>query len=231
MAESTFAALGLRESLLRTLTALGYERPTPIQERTIPLLLAGRNVIGQAQTGTGKTAAFALPILQQVDAERRETQALVLTPTRELAVQVAEALHSYAHEMPHLSVLPVYGGAPIAHQLQRLQRGVQIVVGTPGRLIDHLDRKSLRLGDVRMIILDEADEMLKMGFKDDVDRILGELPPTRQIALFSATMPPEVLRIAERHMANAERVEIEQTSVAAPDIAQRFINVSEPQKL
>jgi len=231
MADSTFAALGLRDSLLRTLAALGYETPTPIQERTIPLLLAGRNVIGQAQTGTGKTAAFALPILEKVDPERRETQALVLMPTRELAVQVAEALHSYAHEMPRRSVLPVYGGAPIGHQLNRLERGVQIVVGTPGRLIDHLDRRSLRLGDVRMLVLDEADEMLKMGFKDDVERILGELPATRQIALFSATMPPEVLRIAERHMADAQRVEIARKSVAAPDIEQRFINVSEAQKL
>ena len=231
MSESNFAALGLRESFLRTLASLGYETPTPIQERTIPLLLAGRNVIGQAQTGTGKTAAFALPILQKVDPEKRETQALVLTPTRELAVQVAEALHSYAHDMPKLSVLPVYGGAPIGHQLSRLQRGVQIVVGTPGRLIDHLDRRSLRLDDVRIIVLDEADEMLKMGFKDDVDRILGAVPATRQIALFSATMPPEVMRIAERHMPGADRIEIERKTMTAPAIEQRFINVSEAQKL
>jgi ATP-dependent RNA helicase DeaD len=231
MADSTFASLGLRDSLVRTLTTLGYEAPTPIQERTIPLLLGQKNVIGQAQTGTGKTAAFALPILEKVDPERRETQALVLTPTRELAMQVAEALHSYAHDMPQLSVLPVYGGAPIGHQLSRLQRGAQIVVGTPGRLIDHLDRRSLSLKDIRMIVLDEADEMLKMGFKDDVDRILAELPKTRQIALFSATMPPEVLRIAERHMPGAERVAIEQKTMTASAIEQRFINVSEAQKL
>jgi len=230
MADSTFASLGVRDSLVRTLTTLGYETPTPIQEPTIPLLLAGKNVIGQAQTGTGKTAAFALPILEKVDPARRATQALVLTPTRELAMQVAEALHSYAHEMK-LSVLPVYGGAPIAHQLHALQRGAQIVVGTPGRLIDHLDRRSLRLGDVRFIVLDEADEMLKMGFKDDVDRILGELPETRQIALFSATMPAEVLRIAERHMPGAQRVEIERKNVTAPKIEQRFITVAEAQKL
>ena len=230
MAESNFSSLGIRESIVRTLTALGYETPTPIQERTIPLLLSGKDVIGQAQTGTGKTAAFALPILETIDAERRETQALVMTPTRELAVQVAEAIHSYARDMK-IGVVPVYGGAPIGPQLNRLERGVQVVVGTPGRLIDTLDRKSLKLGAVRIIVLDEADEMLKMGFKDDVDRILGELPKERQIALFSATMPPEVLRIAKRHMPDAERVEIEHKKATAALIEQRFVNVSEPQKL
>ncbi|HEY8711902.1 MAG TPA: DEAD/DEAH box helicase [Thermoanaerobaculia bacterium] len=230
MAESNFSSLGLRDSIVRTLTALGYETPTPIQNRTIPLLLSGKDVIGQAQTGTGKTAAFALPILEAIDPGRRETQALVMTPTRELAVQVAEAIHSYSRDM-QIGVLPVYGGAPIGPQLNRLERGVQIVVGTPGRLIDTLDRKSLKLGAIRIIVLDEADEMLKMGFKDDVDRILGELPESRQIALFSATMPPEVLRIAKRHMPDAERVEIEHKTLTGPMIEQRFINVSEPQKL
>ena len=229
--QSTFASLGLRESFVATLTSLGYEVPTPIQQRTIPLLLEGRDVIGQAQTGTGKTAAFALPILQNLDPASRKTQALILTPTRELAMQVAEAFHSYAHGMPELSVLPVYGGAPIVNQLRRLERGVQIVVGTPGRLIDHLDRKTLRLDSIRFIVLDEADEMLKMGFLDDVERILGEAPEGRQIALFSATMPAEVSRIAERHMANGARVEIEHKAVNAPAIEQRFLNVSEFQKL
>ena len=187
MAELTFAELGLRDSLLATLTTLGYEAPTPIQQRTIPVLLAGRDVIGQAQTGTGKTAAFALPLLEKIDPKLRQTQALVLTPTRELAVQVAEALHSYAHGIEGLAVLPVYGGAPIVPQLKRLERGVQIVVGTPGRLIDVLDRKSLKLDAIRMIVVDEADEMLKMGFIDDVEKILAAAPPSRQIALFSAT--------------------------------------------
>jgi len=231
MNKSAFAALGLREPLVRTLAALGYEAPTPIQERTIPLLLAGRDVIGQAQTGTGKTAAFALPILEKIDPEVRDTQALVLTPTRELAMQVAEAIHSYAHAMPGIGVLPVYGGASMVHQLKRLQQGVQIVVGTPGRLIDHLDRGSLRLGSIRMMVLDEADEMLKMGFIDDVERILGEAPPARQVALFSATMPAGVLRIAKKHMPDAERVEIEHKALNAPAIEQRFINVAESQKL
>jgi ATP-dependent RNA helicase DeaD len=231
MTASPFKALGLTDSLVKTLTALGYEAPTPIQQRTIPALLAGRDVIGQAQTGTGKTAAFALPILQTIDPGRRETQALVLAPTRELAMQVADALHSYAHDMREVTVLPVYGGAPIGPQLRRLERGVQVVVGTPGRLIDVLDRKSLRLDNIRMLVLDEADEMLKMGFIDDVERILSAAPKPRQIALFSATMPPEVRRIAERHLVDPERIEIERKTVTAPDIEQRFINVSEGQKL
>lgn len=228
---ATFADLGLRESLLGTLVSLGYEAPTPIQQRTIPILLAGRNLIGQAQTGTGKTAAFALPILERIDPTKARTQALVLAPTRELAMQVAEAFHSYAVGIGSVSVLPVYGGAPIVHQLRRLERGVQIVVGTPGRLIDHLDRKSLRLDAVRFVVIDEADEMLKMGFIDDVERILGAIPSERQIALFSATMPQEIVRIAHRHMPDAERIQIEHKSVAAPAIEQRFLNVSEGQKL
>lgn len=231
MSDSPFAALGLRDSLLATISTLGYEAPTPIQERTIPILLGGHDVIGQAQTGTGKTAAFALPILEKIDLNARGTQALVLTPTRELAMQVADALHSYAHSMPELRVLPVYGGAPIVHQLKRLERGVHIVVGTPGRIIDHLDRKSLRLDSIRFVVIDEADEMLKMGFIEDVERILGETPPERQIALFSATMPPEVLRIAQKHMPNAQRVAIEHKTLTAALIDQRFINLSEGQKL
>ena len=226
-----FADLGLREPLVKALSALGYEVPTPIQERTIPLLLAGRDLIGQAQTGTGKTAAFALPILEKVDPQDRATQALVLAPTRELAMQVAEAMHSYAHGWLQISVLPVYGGAPIVPQLKRLERGVQIVVGTPGRLIDHLDRGSLKLDSVRYIVLDEADEMLKMGFIEDVEKILAAASGQRQIALFSATMPPEVVRIARQHLPDGERVEIEHKALTAPAIDQRFINVSESQKL
>ncbi len=231
MTASAFRALGLNDSLVQTLSGLGYEVPTPIQERTIPVLLAGRDLIGQAQTGTGKTAAFALPILQRLDPGRRETQALILAPTRELAMQVAEAVHTYAHGMRGITVLPVYGGAPIGPQIKRLERGVQIVVGTPGRVIDVLDRKSLRLDTIRMLVLDEADEMLKMGFIDDVEKILSAAPKSRQIALFSATMPPQVVRIAQRHLVKPERVEIEQKALTAPDIEQRFINISEGQKL
>jgi ATP-dependent RNA helicase DeaD len=227
----SFTDLGLNPSLVATLTNLGYEAPTPIQERTIPVLLAGRDLIGQAQTGTGKTAAFALPILEKIDVSRRDTQALVLAPTRELAMQVAEALHSYAHGMKALSVLPVYGGAPIMPQVKRLERGVHVVVGTPGRLIDMLDRRSLKLDTLRLLVLDEADEMLKMGFIEDVEKLLAAAPAERQIALFSATMPPEILRIAKRYMPNAERVEIERKTMTAPKIEQRFLNVAESQKM
>ena len=228
---SGFASLGLSEGLVKTLVALGYEAPTPIQEKTIPVLLSGKDVIGQAQTGTGKTAAFSLPMLQQIDPSSRATQALVLAPTRELAMQVSEAIHSYARGIGQVNVLPVYGGAPIGLQMRHLERGVHIVVGTPGRLIDHLDRKTLDLSKVRVIVLDEADEMLKMGFIEEVERILSELPKERQIALFSATMPAEVLRIAKRYLRNPTRIEIEHKTMTAPAIEQRFLNVSEGQKL
>jgi ATP-dependent RNA helicase DeaD len=233
MSESSnpFTELGLRAEITDTLTALGYEAPTPIQQRTIPLMLAGRDLIGQAQTGTGKTAAFALPILEKIDPKLRDTQALVLTPTRELAMQVADAIHSYSSKLGPVSVLPVYGGAPIVPQLKRLERGAHVVVGTPGRLIDHLERGSLNLSKIRVLVLDEADEMLKMGFAEEVDKILAGVPPERQIALFSATMPDEVLRVAKRHLRNPERVEIEHRNVSAPQIEQRFLNVSEGQKL
>jgi ATP-dependent RNA helicase DeaD len=187
-------------------------------------------VIGQAQTGTGKTAAFALPLLQRIDPVSTKTQALILTPTRELANQVAEAFHSYARGLGHISVLPVYGGAPMFNQLKRLERGVQIVVGTPGRLIDHLDRGTLDLTSIRMIVLDEADEMLRMGFLDDVEKILSQASKERQVALFSATMPTEIKRISERYLNNPVHIQIERRTMAAPAIEQRFINVSEAQK-
>ena len=215
-APDDFSALGLPTSLIQTLKELGYEAPTPIQARTIPALLAGRDLIGQAQTGTGKTAAFALPILQQLDLSSRATQALVLTPTRELAMQVSEAMHSYAKKLDGVTVLPVYGGAPIFGQMKHLQRGAHVVVGTPGRLIDHLDRGTLDLGEVRMVVLDEADEMLKMGFIEEVERMLSLVPKPRQVALFSATIPEPIARIAQRHLVNPERVEIEHHGVTAP---------------
>jgi ATP-dependent RNA helicase DeaD len=229
--EPTFKSLGLSAPLLETLAQLGYEAPTPIQARTIPALLVGRDLIGQAQTGTGKTAAFALPILQQLDLKSKATQALVLAPTRELAVQVSEAMHSYAKKLEGVTVLPVYGGAPIFGQMKHLQRGAHVVVGTPGRLIDHLDRGTLDLAKVRMVVLDEADEMLKMGFIEEVERMLSLVPKPRQVALFSATMPEPIARIAQRHLVNPERVEIEHHSISAPDIEQRFLNVAEGQKL
>jgi ATP-dependent RNA helicase DeaD len=228
---TTFEQLGLRPELLATLTTLGYEAPTPIQEKTIPVLLEGRDLIGQAQTGTGKTAAFALPILQKIDTNDRSTQALVLAPTRELAMQVAEAFHTYARGLGQVSVLPVYGGAPIQLQLRHLERGAQIVVGTPGRLIDHLERGTLKLGAVRTVVLDEADEMLRMGFIDDVETILSKVAAPRQTALFSATMPQPIQRIAARHLTDPVKIEVEHRTMAAPAIEQRFLNVNENQKL
>ncbi|RPH54217.1 DEAD/DEAH box helicase, partial [bacterium] len=194
----SFADLGLSEPLLKALTDVGYEAPTPIQAKTIPPLLAGRDLLGQAQTGTGKTAAFALPILEKIDPGLAEVQALVLAPTRELAIQVAEAVHTYSKHLRRVGVLPVYGGQPIQLQLKRLDRGVHVVVGTPGRIMDHLRRGTLRLDALRILVLDEADEMLRMGFIEDVEWILSQSPEGRQTALFSATLPREIRRIAER---------------------------------
>ncbi|MET0329205.1 MAG: DEAD/DEAH box helicase, partial [Luteimonas sp.] len=191
-----FTDLALPEPLLRALAAVGYESPSPIQAATIPPLLDGRDVLGQAQTGTGKTAAFALPVLARIDPTQRKPQALVLAPTRELAIQVAEAFHKYAAHMPGFQVLPIYGGQGYAQQLSALKRGVQVIVGTPGRVIDHLERGSLDLSELRALVLDEADEMLRMGFIDDVEAVLKKTPETRQVALFSATMPSQIKRIA-----------------------------------
>ncbi len=227
----TFAGLGLSEPILRALGDVGYEAPTPIQERTIPVMLAGQDLIGQAQTGTGKTAAFAIPILEKIDPKTPEVQALVLAPTRELAIQVAEAIHTYSKYSGRVGVLPVYGGQPIQLQLKRLDRGVHVVVGTPGRIMDHLRRGSLRLDAVRVVVLDEADEMLRMGFIEDVEWILSQAPESRQTALFSATLPREIRRIAERHLKTPVSIEIEHKTLTVPAIEQRYLNVSPQQKL
>ncbi len=227
----TFSDLRLTPKLLAAVTAVGYEAPTPIQARTIPALLAGRDVIGQAQTGTGKTAAFALPILQTIDLKRAEVQALVLTPTRELAIQVAEAIHTYGKGLGPLRVLPVYGGQGMQQQIKRLHAGVHVVVGTPGRIMDHLRRETLNLEAIRMVVLDEGDEMLRMGFIDDVETILREMPEERQMALFSATMPPAIRKIAERHLRDPETIAIETQTVTVAAVDQRYLNVTERQKL
>jgi ATP-dependent RNA helicase DeaD len=179
-----FSDLGLSPNVLKALDEIGYENPTPIQARTIPHVLAGRDVVGQAQTGTGKTAAFALPLLSRLDMAQKDPQALVMTPTRELAIQVAEAFQRYAVHVPGFHVLPIYGGQAYDGQLRYLKRGVQVVVGTPGRLADHLRRGTLRLGDLKCVVLDEADEMLRMGFIDEVEWILEQTPSTRQVTLF-----------------------------------------------
>jgi ATP-dependent RNA helicase DeaD len=207
-AETGFAALGLRKELLKALTGLGYEEPTPIQRETIPLLLSGRDLVGQAATGTGKTAAFALPILQMIEKSkgRPEAIALVLVPTRELAVQVSEAMYKYGRELG-AQVVPIYGGQPIGRQLQALNRGVHVVVATPGRALDHIARNTLNLNNVKMVVLDEADEMLDMGFADDIEEILRSTPEERQTVLFSATMPGRITSIARRHLRDPLKIQ------------------------
>ncbi len=204
-----FADLGLRAELVRELTRLGYEEPTPIQREAVPPLLEGRDVLGHAATGTGKTAAFALPILQGVDDGRRGSDpvGLVLVPTRELAVQVSEAIHKYGRGIG-IRVLPIYGGQPLGRQIRALRGGVDVVVATPGRALDHMGRGTLQLGALRTVVLDEADEMLDMGFADDIEAILGDTPGGRQTALFSATMPPRITAIAGRHMRDPLRIEM-----------------------
>ena len=206
----TFAHLGLRRELVDAVGALGYEEPTPIQRETIPVLLSGRDVLGQAATGTGKTAAFALPLLHLIGVDRPragQARGLVLVPTRELAMQVAEAAHKYA-KGSGVSVLPLYGGAPMHQQVRALERGVHVVVATPGRALDHIRRGTLRLDALSFLVLDEADEMLDMGFAEDLDQILAATPDTRQTALFSATMPSHILSIADRHLKNPERITV-----------------------
>ena len=230
-AVESFAALGLSQPLIQALLDVGYESPTPIQEQTIPLLLAGGDVIGQAQTGTGKTAAFALPILQKLDLTASGPQALVLTPTRELAIQVAEAVHSYAKHLGRARAVPIYGGDSIQKQIGRLRSGVQVVVGTPGRIMDHLRRGTLDLDGVKTIVLDEADEMLRMGFLEDVEWILEQAPAERQMAFFSATMPREVKRISERFLHSPSIVHIEHKTVTVTTVAQTYLRVQEKMKL
>ncbi len=226
----TFDQFELSAPILQAVEELGYETPTPIQVKTIPLMLHGRDVIGQAQTGTGKTAAFALPILNQLDVDSKEVQALVLAPTRELAIQVAEAFHTYSKHLGPVRVLPVYGGQYISRQITRLSGGVQVVVGTPGRIMDHLRRGTLKFDALKTVVLDEADEMLRMGFIEDVEWILGQAPGNLQIALFSATLPEEIRHIADRYLHNPATIEIEHKTLTVPNIDQRYVIVSEGQK-
>ena len=226
-----FEELGLSPPLLQTLREVGYEAPSPIQAACIPHLLAGRDLIGQAQTGTGKTAAFALPLLERLDLADRRPQALVLTPTRELAIQVAEAFQSYARHLPGFHVLPIYGGQSMSLQLRHLRRGAHVVVGTPGRVMDHLRRETLTLDGLRGVVLDEADEMLRMGFIEDVDWILERTPPQRQIALFSATMPEPIRRVAHRHLRDPQEVKIQTRTATVATVRQRYCQVGVQHKL
>ncbi len=231
----TFEALGLNEPLLQVLAELGYEEPTPIQREAVPLLLEGKDVLGEAATGTGKTAAFALPLLQRLTAGECppfHAAALVLVPTRELAMQVAEAVHTYGKSQ-RISVLPIYGGQPFSEQLKRLKRGTDVVVATPGRALDHLRRKTLKLDKVSMVVLDEADEMLDLGFAEDLEAILGEVPAGAQKALFSATMPPKIAAIATRFLAKPARVKVRQEKLSAgapPKVRQTAYLVARGQK-
>ncbi|WAC65906.1 DEAD/DEAH box helicase [Agrococcus sp. SL85] len=228
---TTFADLGLPAGILAALDDVGYETPSAIQAQTIPPLLAGRDIIGLAQTGTGKTAAFALPVLAAIDVERREPQALVLTPTRELAVQVCEAFERYAAHLGGVHVLPIYGGQGYGVQLSALRRGVHVVVGTPGRIMDHLAKGTLDLSGLTHVVLDEADEMLRMGFAEDVDEILQQTPEDKQVALFSATMPRQIRAISQQHLREPAEITVKGGAQTSPSITQRALMVSYQQKL
>ncbi|HHQ4938025.1 TPA: DEAD/DEAH box helicase [Aeromonas veronii] len=226
-----FSELGLAAPVLKALQDVGYERPSPIQAAAIPHLMAGHDLLGQAQTGTGKTAAFALPLLSRLEAGNRNTQILVLAPTRELALQVAEACQRYAHHMPDFHVLPIYGGASYETQTRALRRGAQVVVGTPGRVMDLIRRKNLDLSGLKALVLDEADEMLRMGFIDDVDWIMEQCPSTRQVALFSATMPEQIRRVAQKHLKQPKEIKIASKTATATTIRQRYWQVTGLHKL
>ena len=227
----SFAALQLPAPLLSALTDVGYETPSPIQAACIPHLLGGSDLLGEAQTGTGKTAAFALPLLARLDIAKKVPQALVLTPTRELAIQVAEAFQKYAHHMPGFHVLPVYGGQSMVIQLRALSRGAHVIVGTPGRIMDHLERKSLNLDGLQTLVLDEADEMLRMGFIEDVEWILEHTPAARQTALFSATMPDPIRRIAQRYLREPQQVKIRSATTTVATIRQKYWQVRGADKI
>jgi ATP-dependent RNA helicase DeaD len=228
---SGFATLKLNDAVLRALIGLGYEVPTPIQAATIPPLLGGADLVGQAQTGTGKTAAFALPVLSKIDLGRMQPQALVLVPTRELAIQVAEAFQSYAAHLQGFHVLPIYGGQSYTPQIKGLKRGAHVVVGTPGRVMDHMKRGTLDLAGLTTLVLDEADEMLQMGFIDDIEWVLEQTPPTRQVVLFSATLPAQIRRIAQKHLRNPVEITIKTKTTTAANIRQRYWLVSGMHKL
>ena len=227
----TFDDLGLDPKVLKAIKDVGYETPSPIQAEAIPPLLDGGHVVGLAQTGTGKTAAFALPILSRIDLSQKTPQVLVLAPTRELALQVSEAFEKYAGQIKGLHVLPVYGGQGYGVQLSALRRGVHVVVGTPGRVMDHIEKGTLDLSELRFVVLDEADEMLNMGFAEDVESILSGTPEDKQVALFSATMPSQIRRIVKKHAPNATEVKVKSTSTTAANVEQRFLKVGHPQKL
>lgn len=227
----TFDGLGIDDRVRQALDDVGYETPSPIQAATIPPLMQGNDVVGLAQTGTGKTAAFAIPILSRLDTSARKPQALILAPTRELALQVSEAFGKYSSHMPDVKVLPIYGGQSYTVQLSGLRRGAQVIVGTPGRVIDHLDKGTLDISELEFLVLDEADEMLTMGFAEDVERILSDTPDSKQVALFSATMPKAIGRLAKKYLKNPTEIAVESKTATAQNITQKYLQVSHQRKV
>ncbi len=220
-----FHELEIQEELMKAITDMGFEEATPIQGKAIPVILEGRDIVGQAQTGTGKTAAFAIPMLQNIDKNEKNVQAVVLCPTRELAIQVAEEIRKLCKYMHGIKILPVYGGQDIVKQIRSLKAGVQVVIGTPGRVMDHMRRKTVKLGNIKMVILDEADEMLNMGFRDDIETILKDTPAERQTVLFSATMPKPIMDIAKTYQKNAQIIKVVKKELTVTNIEQYYFEV------
>ena len=231
MEKIRFEELNLYPQILRGIEEMGFEEATPIQARAIPVMMEGNDVIGQAQTGTGKTAAFGIPLLQKVDVQDKRTQAIVLCPTRELAVQVAEELRHLSKYMHGVKILPVYGGQDIGKQIRSLKGGTQIIIGTPGRVMDHLRRKTIRCDFVHTIVLDEADEMLNMGFREDIETVLGYLPEERQTVLFSATMPGPILEITKKYQKDAVTIKVVKKELTVPSIEQYYYDVKRKDKV
>ncbi len=231
MEKLKFKDLNISSEIQKAVEDMGFEEASPIQSLAIPQILAHKDVTGQAQTGTGKTAAFGIPLLENIDSNDKRLQAIILCPTRELAIQVAEELRKLSKYLPKIDVLPVYGGQPIDRQIKALQKGVQIIIGTPGRVMDHIDRKTIKLNSIRTVILDEADEMLDMGFREDIEYILEDIPENRQFLLFSATLPQEIMQLAKRYQTDAEIVKITKHELTTPDVEQKYFEVKEDMKL
>jgi len=226
-----FEDLAISPEILRAVAEMGFEEPTPIQAQTIPILLKGKDLIGHAQTGTGKTAAFGIPIIEKINSATKETQALVLCPTRELAIQVSEEFAELLKHKRGISVIPIYGGQPIGRQMHALHKGVQVIIATPGRLLDHLERKTVKLTGVKMVVLDEADEMIDMGFRDDIEKILRSTPSEKQTIFFSATMSKPILELTKRYLKNPEIIKVIHKELTVPSISQYYIEVQGSMKL
>ena len=231
MEKLKFKDLNISSEIQKAVEDMGFEEASPIQSLAIPQILAHKDVTGQAQTGTGKTAAFGIPLLENIESDNKDLQAIILCPTRELAIQVAEELRKLSKYLPKIDVLPVYGGQPIDRQIKALQTGVQVIIGTPGRVMDHIDRKTIRLNTIKTVILDEADEMLDMGFREDIEYILEDIPDNRQFLLFSATLPQEIMQLAKRYQNNPEIVKITKHELTTPDVEQKYFEVKEDMKL